>query len=63
MLDMLREGEVFGLLSLIGRNVAQLDVIALKVAFVIARTWQKQISRLEGLKIRSLGDVLRVAKA
>ena len=36
---------------------------ALEDAFVTARLWQKQISRLEGLKIRSLGDVLRVAKA
>ena len=35
---------------------------ALDDAFVTARLWQKQISRLEGLKIRSLGDVLRVAK-
>ena len=36
---------------------------ALEDAFVTARLWQKQISRLEGLKIRRLGDVLRVAKA
>ena len=36
---------------------------ALDDAFVTARLWQKQISRLEDLKIRSLGDLLRVAKA
>lgn len=36
---------------------------ALDDAFVTARLWQKQISRLEDLKIRSLADVLRVAKA
>jgi len=36
---------------------------ALEDAFMTARLWQKQISRLEGLKIRSLGDALRVAKA
>ncbi|HEY4931627.1 MAG TPA: 3'-5' exonuclease, partial [Terriglobales bacterium] len=35
---------------------------ALDDAFVTARLWQKQISRLEDLKICSLGDVLRVAK-
>jgi DNA polymerase-3 subunit epsilon len=36
---------------------------ALDDAFVTARLWQKQISRLEDLKILSLGDLLRVAKA
>jgi DNA polymerase III epsilon subunit-like protein len=36
---------------------------ALEDAFVTARLWQKQISRLEGLKVHSLGDVLRIAKA
>ena len=36
---------------------------ALDDAFVTARLWQKQISRLEDLKIGSLGDLLRVAKA
>jgi DNA polymerase-3 subunit epsilon len=36
---------------------------ALEDAFVTARLWQKQISRLERMKIRNLGELLRIAKA
>ena len=36
---------------------------ALDDAFVTARLWQKQISRLEAMKVATLGDLLRVAKA
>jgi DNA polymerase-3 subunit epsilon len=36
---------------------------ALEDAFVTARLWQKQISRLEGMKIRNLGELLRIARA
>ncbi len=36
---------------------------ALEDAFVTARLWQKQLTKLEGTKIATLGDLLRVAKA
>lgn len=36
---------------------------ALEDAFMTARLWQKQISRLEGMKVRNLGELLRIAKA
>lgn len=35
---------------------------ALEDAFVTARLWQKQLAKLESMKIRNLGDILRVAK-
>ena len=35
---------------------------ALEDAFVTARLWQKQLAKLESMKIRNLGDLLRVAK-
>jgi DNA polymerase-3 subunit epsilon len=35
---------------------------ALEDAFVTARLWQKQISRLEGMKIRNFGELLRIAQ-
>ena len=36
---------------------------ALDDAFVTARLWQKMISKLEAMKVRNLGDALRIAKA
>jgi DNA polymerase III subunit epsilon len=36
---------------------------ALDDAFVTARLWQKMICKLEGMKVRNLGDVLRIGKA
>ena len=36
---------------------------ALEDAFVTARLWQKILAKLEGLKVATLGDLLRVAKA
>jgi len=36
---------------------------ALDDAFVTARLWQKMIGKLEGMKIRTLGDALRIGKA
>ncbi len=36
---------------------------ALDDAFVTARLWQKMIGKLEAMKVRSLGDALRIAKA
>ena len=35
---------------------------ALEDAFVTARLWQKQLAKLESMKIRNLGDLLPVAK-
>lgn len=36
---------------------------ALDDAFVTARLWQKILAKLEGMKVATLGDLLRVAKA
>ena len=36
---------------------------ALEDAFVTARLWQKILAKLEGMKVATLGDLLRVAKA
>lgn len=36
---------------------------ALEDAFVTARLWQKILAKLEGLRVETLGDLLKVAKA
>jgi DNA polymerase III epsilon subunit-like protein len=36
---------------------------ALEDAFVTARLWQKLLAKLESMKIATLGDLLRAAKA
>ena len=36
---------------------------ALEDAFVTARLWQKLLAKLEGMKVTTLGDLLKVAKA
>ena len=36
---------------------------ALEDAFVTARLWQKQLAKLESMGVRSLADLLRIAKA
>ena len=36
---------------------------ALEDAFVTARLWQKILAKLEGMKVATLGDLLKVAKA
>jgi len=63
VLDMRSERVVFGLLSLMGRDVARLDVVALEDAVVTARLWQKILAKLEGMKVATLGHLLKVAKA